>query len=153
MTSPRSYLLDSTFVIDFLKGKEYAYTFFQTVLAKQHAHQPAGTPQPSLHISMITYAEVYQGIFYGNAPEQAEQAFLDCIRYLNVDTITRSIAKTFARIRGDLQAHTQIKHLVHPKDNYDLFIAATALHYQLILVTNNVKDYERIPQLTLYPLP
>lgn len=35
----------------------------------------------------------------------------------------------------------------------DTFIAATALHHNRPLLTLNVKHYQRIPELTLLPLP
>ena len=44
----------------------------------------------------------------------------------------------------------QTKNLAHPKSNYDLFIAATALEYGKTLVTSNVKDYMGIPNLEFY---
>jgi predicted nucleic acid-binding protein len=58
--------------------------------------------------------------------------------------ITRSIARQFALIRGDLRA----KGLLIPDP--DLYIAATAIHHNLTLVTRNLKDYDRIPNLDLY---
>jgi hypothetical protein len=33
---------------------------------------------------------------------------------------------------------------------FDILIASTAIHHNLTLVTRNVKDTQRIPQLTLY---
>jgi predicted nucleic acid-binding protein len=33
----------------------------------------------------------------------------------------------------------------------DLYIAATALHHELTLVTRNLKDYTRVPHLKTYP--
>ena len=41
--------------------------------------------------------------------------------------------------------------LGHPKDNYDLFIAATPIYDNLLLITRNRKDYERIPKLKFSP--
>ncbi len=50
----------------------------------------------------------------------------------------------FARIRGGLRRSGQL--IGDP----DLLIAATALHYDLTLVTRNVKDFQRTPGLRLY---
>ena len=47
-------------------------------------------------------------------------------------------------MRGDLGRKGQLI------DQPDLFIAATATHHKLTLVTRNVKDYERIPHLNIY---
>jgi tRNA(fMet)-specific endonuclease VapC len=54
------------------------------------------------------------------------------------------VAKRYALIRGELAQ----KGL--PVDQPDLFIAATALYHDLTLVTNNRKDFERVPSLRLY---
>jgi tRNA(fMet)-specific endonuclease VapC len=35
-------------------------------------------------------------------------------------------------------------------EDFDLFIAATALAHDLTLVTNNIKHFERIPKLKIY---
>jgi len=64
--------------------------------------------------------------------------------------INRSIAQRSAVLRGHLRASKATKHLAEPRNHYDLFIAATALHHHLTLVTHNIKDYERIPNLTIY---
>ncbi len=58
---------------------------------------------------------------------------------------------TLSIIRGQLRKTPQGKIFVHPKDNYDLFIAATAIYHNLMLITRNLKDYERIPDLKFYP--
>jgi predicted nucleic acid-binding protein len=36
------------------------------------------------------------------------------------------------------------------KSGQDQFIAATALHYHLTLITRNVRDYDHVPHLKLY---
>jgi len=64
--------------------------------------------------------------------------------------INPSIAQMSAVLRGHLRASKATKHLAEPRNHYDLFIAATALHHHLTLVTHNIKDYERIPNLTIY---
>jgi len=35
--------------------------------------------------------------------------------------------------------------------DFDILIAATALHHDLTLVTRNRRHFERIPNLALYP--
>ncbi|MBI4493912.1 MAG: type II toxin-antitoxin system VapC family toxin [Chloroflexi bacterium] len=50
----------------------------------------------------------------------------------------------FARIRGQLRRSGRVV------GDPDLLIAATALHHHLILVTRNLRDFSRIPDLKLY---
>lgn len=63
---------------------------------------------------------------------------------MDTDTL---LAKMYARVRREL---AQKGLLI---DQPDLFIAATAIEHNLLLVTRNRKDFERIPDLKLYQYP
>lgn len=127
-----TYLLDTDYVADYLKGYQSATQVINYLL-------PSG-----ISISIITFAEVYEGIYYGHNRTQHEQGFRRFVSTTPVLSLTRSIARQFARIRGNLRA----KGLLIPDP--DLYIAATAIEHQLMLVTRNRKDFERIPNLKLY---
>jgi len=58
--------------------------------------------------------------------------------------LTQTIIQRFAQIRGELRRKGQII------GDFDILIAATAIQHNLTLVTRNMKDYQRIPQLRLY---
>lgn len=133
-----TYLVDTDYVVDYLKGQRNAVALLDPLL-------PEG-----LAISIITFAEVYEGIYYDDKRPQHEQGLRQFLQGVRLLDVTRPIARHCALIRGQLRAQPQGKALVQPKDNYDLFIAATALHHHLTLVTRNVKDYERIPHLDIY---
>ncbi len=126
------YLVDTDYVADYLKGYQKALLLLQELSS------------PGLAISIITFAEVYEGIYYGQNRTQHEQGFRAFLDNTSLLSITRSVARQFARLRGDLRA----KGLLIPDP--DIFIAATAIQHNLTLVTRNRKDYERIPQLRLY---
>jgi tRNA(fMet)-specific endonuclease VapC len=132
-----TYLLDTDYVVDYLKGQRNAAALLDPLV-------PAG-----LAISIITVAEVYEGIYYGQNQAQHEAGFRHFLQSMRVLGITRPIARQGAILRGQLRATPRGKALVHSKDNYDLFIAATALHHKLTLITRNTKDYERIPDVKL----
>lgn len=91
------YLLDTDYVIDLLKGKQYAPTLLEKLLTNLSTR-----PQAGLSISIITFAEVYEGIYRGYAQKEHEQAFLDFTRIVEVYGITRPVAKRYALIRGSL---------------------------------------------------
>lgn len=131
-----TYLVDTDYVADYLKGQRNVAAILEPLL-------PEG-----IAISIITFAEVYEGIFYGHNRTQHETGFRNFLKSTPVLSVTRPIARQFAIIRGQLRA---TKVLVHPKDTYDLFIAATAIYHNLMLITRNLKDYERIPNLKSYP--
>jgi tRNA(fMet)-specific endonuclease VapC len=126
------YLVDSDRVADYLKGRPDAIALLDPLL------------EDGLAVSIITYAEVYEGIYYGRDPTENERIFRRFLRGVRVLAISRSVARRFARIRGTLRAQGQI--LPQP----DIFIAATALEHDLALVTRNLKDFQRIPDLKLY---
>jgi len=134
-----TYLVDSDYVVDYLKGRSPAPELLDRLFS-------AG-----LAMSIITFAEVYEGIYYGYQPEHYTAIFRRFLQGVSVLGMSRPIARQFALVRGQLRATPQGKNLVNPKDNYDLFIAATALHHRLILVTRNLKDYDHIPDLKCYP--
>ncbi len=58
--------------------------------------------------------------------------------------LNKPIMKRFARIRGHLRQTGSII------GQADVLIAATALHYNLTVVTRNIRHFERIPDLLLY---
>ncbi len=134
-----TYLVDTDYVVDYLKGQCNVASVLDPLL-------PEG-----MAISIITFAEVYEGIYYGQNRAQHERGLRDFLRTFSVLGVTRSIARHFAIVRGQLRATAQGKHLVNPNDNYDLLIAATAIHHNLTLITRNTRDYDRIPGLKFYP--
>lgn len=120
------YLVDTDFVVDFLKGKPESVTVLTSLASK------------GLAISIITYGEVYEGIYFGNDPKTQERGFLQFLRGVNMVLLNRTIMKDFARIRGYLG--TKGKIIGDP----DIMIAATA----------TVNDFTRdIPRCQAIPLP
>ncbi len=133
-----TYLVDTDYVADYLKGQRQVADVLDPLL-------PEG-----LAVSIITVAEIYEGIYYGQNRVHHEAGFRHLLQSICVIGITTPIAKQFAMLRGQLRAAPQGKALVYPKDTYDLFIAATVVYYHLTLITRNIQDYERIPSLKLY---
>ncbi len=127
-----SYLVDSDYVVDYLKGRPAAIAVLDTLL-------PQG-----LAISIITYAEVYEGIYYGHTPQAYQRIFRRFLKGTQVLGISRAVAEEFAILHGQLRGQGLL--IPHP----DLFIAATALHHNLTVVTRNIRHFDRIPDLTLY---
>jgi tRNA(fMet)-specific endonuclease VapC len=133
-----TYLVDTDYVADYLKGQRNVAAILEPLLLE------------GLAISVVTFAEVYEGIFYGYNRSQHESGFRNFLKSTHVLGVTRPIARQFAILRGQLRGMPQGKVLVQPKDTYDLFIAATAMYHNLTLITRNIRDYDRIPQLKLY---
>lgn len=125
------YLVDSDWVVDYLKGRPNALTLLDGLL-----HE-------GLAISIITFGEVYEGIYYSRDPKHNEAIFRNFLRGVSILGINRPIARQFAIIRGDLRGKGQL--IGQP----DILIAATAIYHDLTLLTRNMKDYQRIPALKL----
>ncbi len=126
------YLVDSDYVADYLKGRPTATDLLGVLF------------QDGMAMSIITFAEVYEGIYYGYNRTHYTKIFHHFLQGVSVLGITRSIAKQYARMRGELGRKGQLI------DQPDLFIAATATYHHLTLVTRNLKDYERIPDLNIH---
>lgn len=124
-------LLDTDFVIDYLTGQPDAHETLARIL-------PEGVA-----ISSITFSEIYEGIYGSRDPGAAVAAFTAFLRSISVLPITRSVAKRTAHLR--LELRQQNRPITHRA--LDLLIAGTALHYQLVLVTRNSKDYQDVPGL------
>src|SRR5579872_1419159 len=120
------YLLDTDFVIDYLTGRPGA----RDTLAQLLPHGVA--------ISVVTFSEIFEGIYGSRDPRAATRAFSTFLRGVPVLPLSRSVAKRTARVRLDLRR--QSRPITHRA--LDLVIAATALQQDLVLVTRNSKDYE-----------
>src|SRR3954447_17997692 len=127
-----SYLVDSDYVADYLRGRSPAVD----VLAQL---APEG-----LAISLITYGEIYEGIYFGTNRERYERGFRLFLRGVDVLTLNRRVMQRFAQMRGELRQSGKLI------GDMDLLIGATALHYNLTIVTHNVRHFQRIPSLLLY---
>jgi tRNA(fMet)-specific endonuclease VapC len=127
-----SYLLDTDWLVDYLSGRQPAIALLNALVPSH------------LSISIITYAEAYDGIYYGQDPEASEEGFLRFLEAVTVLPITGDIARVWASLRGSLRKSGM---LIPPSD---LFIAATAISFDLTLVSRNRRHFERVPGLRLY---
>jgi tRNA(fMet)-specific endonuclease VapC len=126
------YLVDSDWLADYLKGRPAAVTLLQTLAAE------------GLAISILTYGEIYEGILFGSARARHETGLRNFLRGVQVLSLNRSVMRLFADLRGSLRRQGQLI------GDFDLLIAATALHHSLTLVTRNRRHFERIPRLDLH---
>jgi tRNA(fMet)-specific endonuclease VapC len=95
-------------------------------------------------VSVITLAEVYQQAFESTNPDAYLTAFRGLIAPFRTIPVTESIAVRFAEIRALLTRRGELI------SDFDIPIAATALHYHLTVLTFNYRHFSRIPDLTLY---
>jgi len=126
------YLLDTNICIYVLKHHSTAL---------RHKFKVTG----NLAISAVTYTELCFGIEKGQAsmmrPRWAQlSAFTRLLLILPVD---EAVAKDYGNIRAFLTRKGQ------PMGNNDLFIAAHARSLGATLVTNNLREFRRVPDLAV----
>jgi tRNA(fMet)-specific endonuclease VapC len=94
-------------------------------------------------ISAITYCELQFGAANSSRPKENRLALTEFLCPLEV----RDFPSQAAIVFGELRVHLQ--RAGTPIGSYDLLIAAHALHEGFTLVTNNTKEFHRVPGLRL----
>ena len=125
------YLLDTDTLIYSLKGDP---TVKKNLL--EHVHDP-------MKMSVITLMELY----YGAHKSQKITSNLAKIKTLEISFEIIPIGEETVEIFGMTKA--QLEKTGAPLDDFDLIIASSALSNNLVLVTNNVKHFQRIEGLKL----
>ena len=127
------YLIDTDWVIDHLRDME-------AITSKLEDLAPEG-----LALSIISLAELYEGVYYSRDPIQSEEvlrAFLD--PDLTILGIDEEISQTSGRERGRLRQEGR------NIGDFDLLIAATCRRHGLTLLTNNRRHFELVRGLDIF---
>ena len=132
------YLLDTDTIIFSLKGHEAINKNLQ-----KHFEDP-------MKICVITLMELYFGAY----KSEKVTGNLAKIRAIENSFEIISTGRESAEIFGMLKA--SLEKSGTPLDDFDLIIASCALSHNLILVTNNIKHFNRVEGLrltnwTVYP--
>jgi len=99
----------------------------------------------SICISSVTYGELCFGI-ENSGPRLKEERYAQLVRFaqrLLIDPWDEEAARQYGLIRAFLKREGKII------GNNDLLIAAHARSLDAVLVTNNTKEFSRVPDLTL----
>ena len=94
-------------------------------------------------ISLITLAEMEYGMKHSSNPAKNEQALLRFLVPFSVLPFGLAAAAEYGEIRAYLQNQGT------PIGPLDMLIAGHARAEKMILVTNNVREFERVPGLEL----
>jgi tRNA(fMet)-specific endonuclease VapC len=92
-------------------------------------------------VSAVTVGELQFGVSNSSQPERNQRALTEFLAPLEVLDFPAAAAAVYGEIRAYL--HQAGK----PIGSYDLLLAAHALHANLTLVTNNVREFARVPDL------
>jgi len=94
-------------------------------------------------LSVITYGELIYGAAKSLHREAALERLHELVHWLPALPLPEAAAEAYGNIRADLPAKGEMI------GNNDLWIAAHAIASELILVTNNEKEFRRVRGLKL----
>ena len=97
----------------------------------------------SVAMSLVTYGELQFGALRSNHAKKALDILDELAAYIPISAMPIDTAKEYADIRANLTARGTLI------GNNDLWIAAHARILGLTLVTNNLKEFTRVENLTL----
>lgn len=126
------YMLDTNICIYIIKQKPQAVIdrFLQTEISQ-------------IGISSITLSELLSGVSKSSKPDQNKIALTQFIAPLEIMPYDDQAAHCY----GDLRAY--LERQCKPIGSLDMLIAAHALSINSTLVTNNEKEFIRIPNLNI----
>ena len=129
-----SYLVDTDWAIDYLNGQDRTRKRLEEI------------EESGLALSIISLAEVYEGIYYSKDPEGNEKALLDFLQDVTLINIDEEISRLFGKERGRLRAVGKMT------SDFDLLVGITARRYGLTLLTNNRRHFQNIDGLQVESL-
>jgi len=124
------FMLDTNTCIYIIKRRP------QTVLERFASH-----PVGDIGISVMTLAELEYGASKSSNPARNREALEQFVVPLEIAAFDRSATLTYGKIRALLEKKGR------PIGSMDMLIAAHALTLDVRLVTNNVKEFKRVPNL------
>ena len=126
------YMLDTNICIFAIRNSN------DNVLKKFREHL-----EDELYISSITLAELMYGVEKSRKPEQNRNALLQFLTLIDIKEFSEKAAIEYGKIRAFLENQGT------PIGPLDTLIAAHAVSENMILVTHNMKEFLRVPDLTV----
>lgn len=126
-----SYLIDTDWVIHHLRGNV------------QITRRIEGLFPEGIAISIISVAELYEGIANSDDPDVDEATLVRFINLMETLPINEDICKLFGKGRARLRVRGELI------GDLDLLIGCTAAHHELTILTNNHRHFERIADVSL----
>ncbi len=126
------FMLDTNICIYLIKKQP-------AILLERFASYPVG----DIGISVITLAELAYGASKSSNPHRNREALEQFALPLEVAVFDRPATLTYGKIRALLEKTGR------PIGSMDMLIAAHALSLGVHLVTNNVKEFTRVPGLRI----
>jgi tRNA(fMet)-specific endonuclease VapC len=125
------YILDTNTLIYYFKGQG------------QVAHNLLNTPSQEIIVSTIVVFELQVGIAKSTSPTKRINQLQQLLSQVIQVDFNRDMALSAATIRAQLEQQGT------PIGPMDVLIAGTAVSLQATLVTHNVREFSRIPGLSI----
>jgi len=129
-----SYLIDTDWIIHYLNGNNEIVEKIKSL------------ERGILAASVVSLAELYEGVYYSTNPEGNEEALENFLSGISILGIEDNVCKVFGKERGRLR---QSKKII---GDFDLLIASTCIYHRLTLLTNNRRHYEMVDGLSILSL-
>jgi len=101
------------------------------------------TAASALILSPVVLGELETGVEKSSRPEHNRERLFRVVDQIEIALIDAAVSHAYARIRSDLE------HKGTPIGANDLWIAAQALSIGATLVTDNVREFDRVQGLRL----
>ncbi|WP_442947580.1 type II toxin-antitoxin system VapC family toxin [Nostoc sp.] len=95
------------------------------------------------YLSTIIVSELYKGVYCSKQVEKNLETLAQLTELLPIEPFDIDAAREFGKIQSEL------RQIGRPTGEVDALIAAVVRSRNDILVTNNIKDFENIPNLQL----
>jgi tRNA(fMet)-specific endonuclease VapC len=125
------YILDTDWIINLLVGKKDAEEKIQQFDPEE------------IVVSLVAIAEIYESAYNFANPEAHIKTFRSFLSNFQLLNLNLPIIEKFAEVRAHLRRRGQMI------SDFDIMLGATALHYDLIVLTYNKKHFERIPDIKI----
>ncbi len=103
----------------------------------------SGRSPGEIRVSAVTLAEIHYGFERGDVSVERTQALTGLLELFQMEDFPVGAARSYGEIRASLERAAR---RIGP---YDLLIAAHARHIGAILVTNNEREFRRVPGLSV----
>ena len=125
------YLFDTDWVIHYMNGHAAIRARVDRI------------DEGALALSVVSLAELYEGVYYSHDPEATARAVGDFVDGVKVLAVDAAVCQIFGRERGRLR---QIGRTI---GDFDLIIGATAIRHEMTLLTNTRKHFSLIDGLVI----
>lgn len=125
--------LDTDFIVSLLRENKDALRKFEEL----------EKVQAIMTVSSITAAELVKGAYNSMDPDKEISRVMEYLESLYVLDFDFQCAKTFGRIWNDLKKRGKMI------NEFDILLASTIINNDEVLLTKNIKHFEKIPELKI----